>query len=220
MNTYLKKLKKEKRKVIIFQILIGLSFLIIWELLSKFNIINSFFYSSPSKVIKTIIDLYKDNNLFNNIYITLYELFISFILGSLLGFVIAIIFYSIPILKKIFDPYLTLLNSLPKVALGPLLIIWIGANTKSIIVMSLLINLIVSIVGFYNGFINTDTYKIKLLKSFGATKSQILINLVIPSSLENIFSCLKLNISMSLIGVKHIVRANIVKKINLYYRIY
>ena len=85
MNTYLKKLKKEKRKVIIFQILIGLSFLIIWELLSKFNIINSFFYSSPSKVIKTIIDLYKDNNLFNNIYITLYELFISFILGSLLA---------------------------------------------------------------------------------------------------------------------------------------
>ena len=185
---YLKKLKKNKRKIIIFQLLIGLSFLIIWEILSRFNIINSFFYSSPTKIIYTIIDLYKNNNLFNNIFITLYELIISFILGSLLGFIIAIIFYSIPILKKIFDPYLTLLNSLPKVALGPLLIIWIGANTKSIIVMALLINLIVSIIGFYNGFINTDTYKIKLLKSFGATKSQILINLVIPSSLENIFN--------------------------------
>ncbi len=198
---YLKKLKKNKRKIIIFQLLIGLSFLIIWEILSRFNIINSFFYSSPTKIIYTIIDLYKNNNLFNNIFITLYELIISFILGSLLGFIIAIIFYSIPILKKIFDPYLTLLNSLPKVALGPLLIIWIGANTKSIIVMALLINLIVSIIGFYNGFINTDEYKIKLLKSFGANNLQILINLVIPSSIENIFSCLKLNISMSLIGV-------------------
>ena len=80
---YLKKLKKNKRKIIIFQLLIGLSFLIIWEILSRFNIINSFFYSSPTKIIYTIIDLYKNNNLFNNIFLTLYELIISFILGSL-----------------------------------------------------------------------------------------------------------------------------------------
>ena len=118
-----------------------------------------------------------------------------------MGFVIAIIFYRVPILKKVFDPYLTLLNSLPKVALGPLLIIWIGANTKSIIVMALLINLIVSIIGFYNGFTNTDKYKLKLLKSFGASEKQIIFRLVVPSSLENIFSTIKLNISMSLIGV-------------------
>lgn len=200
-NDIIKKLKRENRNIKIIQIVIGLLFIIVWELLSGFKIINSFIFSSPSKIIKTILDLFNNNNLFNNIYITLYELFIAFILGSLLGFIIALIFYRIPILKKIFDPYLTLLNSLPKVALGPLLIIWIGANTKSIIVMSLLINLIVSIVGFYNGFINTDEYKIKLLKSFGANNNQILFNLVIPSSLETIFSTLKLNISMSLIGV-------------------
>ena len=200
-NEFLKKINKENRNIKLTQISIGLSFIIIWELLSRFKIINSFIFSSPSKIIKTIMDLFNSNNLFNNIYITLYELFIAFFLGSLLGFIIALIFYRIPILKKIFDPYLTLLNSLPKVALGPLLIIWIGANTKSIIIMSLLINLIVSIVGFYNGFINTDDYKIKLLKSFGANNNQILFNLVIPSSLENIFSTLKLNISMSLIGV-------------------
>ena len=94
-----------------------------------------------------------------------------------------------------------MLNSLPKVSLGPLLIIWVGANNNSIIVMALLINLIVSIIGFYNGFINTDNYKIRLLKSFNANNFEILFNLVIPGSLENIFSTLKLNISMSLIGV-------------------
>ena len=116
-------------------------------------------------------------------------------------FIIALIFYRFNYIKKVFDPYLTLLNSLPKVALGPLLIIWIGANNKSIIVMALLINLIVSIVGFYNGFINTDEYKLKLIKSFGANEKQIIINLVIPECMENIFSTLKLNISMSLIGV-------------------
>ena len=201
MNEVLKKLKKEKRNIRITQIAIGLSFIILWELLSRFNIINSFIFSSPSKILITIIDLYKNNNLFNNIYITLLELFVSFILGSIIGFIIALLFYRFNYIKKIFDPYLTLLNSLPKVALGPLLIIWIGANNKSIIVMALLINLIVSIVGFYNGFINTDEYKIRLIKSFGANERQIIFNLVVPECMENIFSTLKLNISMSLIGV-------------------
>lgn len=201
MNEVLKKIKKEKRNIRITQIIIGLSFIILWELLSRFNIINSFIFSSPSKIFITLIELYKNNNLFNNIYITLLELFVSFILGSIIGFIIALIFYRFNYIKKIFDPYLTLLNSLPKVALGPLLIIWIGANNKSIIVMALLINLIVSIVGFYNGFINTDEYKLKLIKSFGANERQIIFNLVIPECMENIFSTLKLNISMSLIGV-------------------
>lgn len=201
MNEVLKKIKKEKRNIRIIQIIIGLSFIILWELLSRFNIINSFIFSSPSKIFITLVELYKNNNLFNNIYITLLELFISFILGSIIGFIIALIFYRFNYIKKIFDPYLTLLNSLPKVALGPLLIIWIGANNKSIIVMALLINLIVSIVGFYNGFINTDEYKLKLIKSFGANERQIIFNLVIPECMENIFSTLKLNISMSLIGV-------------------
>lgn len=201
MKDIIKKEKQRKLFIKLCQISIGLVFLLLWEFLSKFNIINSFIFSSPSKIVLTIIDLYNNNNLFNNIFITLYELFISFGLGSILGFIIALIFYRVPILKSIFDPYLTLLNSLPKVALGPLLIIWIGANMKSIIVMALLINLIVSIVGFYNGFINTDEYKIRLLKSFGANTRQIIFHLVIPSNLENIFSTIKLNISMSLIGL-------------------
>lgn len=201
MNDVLKRINREKRNIRIIQICLGLSFIILWEFFSRFNIINSFIFSSPSKIFVTLIELYKNNNLFNNIYVTLLELFISFILGSVIGFIIAIIFYRFNYIKKIFDPYLTLLNSLPKVALGPLLIIWIGANNKSIIVMALLINLIVSIVGFYNGFINTDEYKLRLIKTFGASERQIIFNLVIPECMENIFSTLKLNISMSLIGV-------------------
>lgn len=201
MNEFVKREKRNNLLVKVIQIFIGVIFLVSWELLSRFNIINSFIFSSPTKIILTIVDLYKNNNLFNNIWVTLYELFISFGIGSILGVVIALLFYKFSMLKKIFDPYLTLLNSLPKVALGPLLIIWIGANTNSIIVMALLINLIVSIVGFYNGFVNTDDYKLRLIKSFGASEGQIIFNLVIPSSMETIFSTLKLNISMSLIGV-------------------
>ncbi len=200
-QSFLKKIKRQNIKIKLFQIFIGIIFLIIWEILSRYKIINSFIFSSPYKVFISIIDLYKNNNLFNNVAVTLYELIVSFGIGSFLGFIIALLFYSFPILKKIFDPYLTLLNSLPKVALGPLLMIWVGANNKAIIIMALLINLIVSIISFYNGFACTDEYKLTLLKSFGAKKYQIIFNLVIPSSLETIFSTLKLNISMSLIGV-------------------
>ncbi len=106
-----------------------------------------------------------------------------------------------PTLKAILDPFITMINSLPKVALGPLIIIWMGANMKSIIFMALLINLIVTFITILNGFQNTDQDKIKLFKVFGASKFDIITKLIIPSSRLEIISSLKLNISMSLIGV-------------------
>ena len=107
----------------------------------------------------------------------------------------------LPTVKKIADPFLTVFNSLPKISLGPLLIIWLGANMNTIIVMSLLINTIVTLITIYNGLINTDPYKIKLFKIFKASNYQILTKLVIPHNKEAIITSLKLNISMSLIGV-------------------
>ena len=183
------------------QILIAAAFFIIWEYCSQHEIINSFIFSSPTKIIRCLIDLHLNNNLWHHIWTTVKEIIIAFSLGSLIGFSSAIIFYLLPILKKIFDPFLTLINSLPKVSLGPLLIIWLGANTKSIIVMSLLINIIVTIISIYNGLITTDPYKIKLFKIFKASNYQILTKLIIPHNKEIIISSLKLNISMSLIGV-------------------
>ena len=157
--------------------------------------------SNNSKIINTIINLSIQNNLFNHIFVTLEEVLIAFILGIVLGFIIAIILYEFPMLSSIMDPFLTMINSLPKVALGPLIIIIAGANIKSVIVMALLINLIISIITIYNGFINVDKEKLKLIKSFGANKRQILFKLVIPSSYNTIISSMKLCISMSLIGV-------------------
>lgn len=198
---YLKKLRLRKYLVIFCQILIVIAFFGIWEYLANKNIINTFVFSKPSKILETIIGLIEANNLFNHIFTTLKEVLIAFSLGIILGFIIAIILYEFPILADIIDPFLTMINSLPKVALGPLIIIIAGANTKSVIVMALLINLIVSIITIYNGFLNIDEKKIKMIKSFGANKLQILTKLVIPSSYKTIISSLKLNISMSLIGV-------------------
>ena len=188
---YLKKIKRKKIIISIIQIMLLVLFILMWEILSNKEIINSFIFSSPSKIVKCIIDLYKNNNLFYHLYITLKEVLISFILGTTIGFIGAIIFYYVDIL----------LNSLPKVSLGPLLIIWLGANTKSIIMMSLLINTIVTLITIYNGLINTDEYKIKMFKTFKANKLQTLLYLILPANKETIISSIKLNISMSLIGV-------------------
>ncbi len=200
-NEYVKKYKKNKRVVLFFQILIVLSFFLLWEFLAKNNYINTFIYSSPSKIIETTQNLYLQDNLFIHIFITIIETIVAFILGISLGFIIAVILYEFKTLAKILDPFLTMLNSLPKVALGPLIIIIAGANTSSIIIMALLINLIISIMNIYNGFLSTDNLRIKLLKSFNATNYQILRKVVIPSSYSTIISSLKINISMSLIGV-------------------
>ena len=200
-KNYLKKLQKEKIIVLFFQIFILVSFLILWEIASNLKIINPFIFSSPSKVIITIKNLFLNYNLINHILTTLFETLISFILGITLSFIIAILLYEFKILNKIIDPYLTLLNSLPKVALGPLIIIIVGANTKSIIVMALLINLIVGIISIYNGFNNIDPDLIKLFKTFKASRLVTLFKLTIPATYKTIISSLKLNISMTLIGV-------------------
>ena len=189
---FLKKKKKKKIIIIVSQLLLTLSFLLLWQLLSDKKIINPFIFSSPKKIAETIFSLYQNYDLISHILTTVFETLIAFTLGITLGFIIAVLLYEIPILQKILDPFLTMLNSLPKVALGPIIIIWCGANTKSIIVMALLINLIISIITIYNGFLNTDNYKIKLLKSFKANKLQLLSKVVIPE--------FKINISLSLIG--------------------
>lgn len=198
---YINKLKRKKVFILSIQIIIVILFFFIWEYLSTNNIINSFIYSSPKKVIETTLSLWENNNLLVHIYTTIYETILAFTLGITFGFLIALLLYQFKTLAKIVDPFLTMLNSMPKVALGPLIIIIAGANTKSIIIMALLINLIVNITTIYSGFLRTDEIRLKLFKSFKATNIQTLRYLVIPSCYPTIISSLKLNISLSLIGV-------------------
>ena len=198
---YLKKIKRNKRLVLFFQLLIISIFIILWEVSSNLGLINSFIFSKPSLVYKTLINLFKNNNLVNHIFITLKEVVISFILASLIGFIIASLMWFSKMFAKVIDPYLTVLNSLPKVALGPLIIIWIGANNNSIIFMALMINVFITIINMYQGFISVDKYYINLLKSFNTSRFKIFTYLIIPANINNIINCLKVNISMSLIGL-------------------
>jgi len=198
---YLNKLKINKILIHLTQILILILLISIWQILANKNIINTFISSSPKKILDTIVNLYQTNNLFHHIWVTSYETIISFSLGTILGILIAIILWSNNFIAKVLDPYLTIINSLPKVSLGPIIIIWAGANINSIIIMALLISTIITIITVYNGFISTDINKINLLKSFKSSKYQILKYLILPNSYPTIISSLKINISMSLIGV-------------------
>ena len=199
-KNYLKKLKFNKFKVIFCQILIAVLFIVIWQVLADKNLINTFITSSPKNIISTLISLYNQNNLFLHIWVSVKETIIAFLITSIVSILIAIILYNFNFLSKVLDPYLIILNSLPKVALGPIIIIWIGANTKSV-----LISIIVSIHTIYNGFKNTDKLKIKLLNTFNASKKDILLNVVIPSNKDVILNTFKINISMCLIGLSPVV---------------
>ena len=197
---FLKKLKRQNRHIKITQLLILLLFLIIWQLAADFGLINTFISSSPKNVLETIYGLMKSGDLWYHIWVTTYETIISFSLGTFLGFLIATILWWWPFLAKVLDPYLTILNSLPKVALGPI-IIWAGAGKGSIILMALFISVIITIINVYQSFIETDPHKIKLLQSWKANKWQIYTKLIMPGSLQTMVNALKINVSMSLIGV-------------------
>lgn len=200
-TNYIKKKKRYNLLVKITQLFILIAFLLTWQMLADKNIINTFIFSSPKKVIETVIKLFNEKDLFIHIWITTYETLISFALGTLIGISIATLMWLNKFLAKVIFPYLTILNSLPKVALGPIIIIWCGSGISSIILMALLISVIITIINVYEAFSSIDPIKIKLLKSFNASKLFIYTNLILPGSKNVILNTLIINISMSLIGV-------------------
>lgn len=197
---YLNKIKKYKWLVIGTQIFVVVSFIILWEVLANYKIIDSFITSQPSRIWKTLTDL-SGNDLFKHLGVTCYETVIGFVGGTIIGTLIAIVLWWSKFLSKVSEPFLVILNSLPKVALGPIIIIWAGAGTNAIIVMALLISLVVTILEILNGFQNTDKEKIKMAKTFNAGKFQILTKIIIPANISTFINSLKINIGLSLVGV-------------------
>ncbi len=197
---YLKGLRHKSILVNIARFAILLLLLLVWELSARFMWINPFITSSPSRIGKTIVELYQNGTLFYHVSTTLWETLLGFFIAVVLGYSIALLLWWSEIFRRISEPYLVVLNALPKIALGPLIIIWCGTGSKAIVFMTILIGLIVAILNMLNGFMATDENKLLLLKSMGASKLQILLKLVIPSALPNFISMLKINVGMAWIG--------------------
>ncbi len=200
-RNYLLSIRRHQRIVRISRILILFSFLFIWEFSANTGMIDSFIFSSPSKIALCFWKMVLDRSIFLHLGITLYETIVSFFLVIAISILIAVLLWSSDKLSEILDPYLVVLNSLPKSALAPLLIVWFGANKTTIIVAGISVAIFGSILNLYTCFTTVDPGKIKIIYTLQGTKLQVLTKVVLPSSIPAIISNMKVNIGLCLVGV-------------------
>ena len=196
-------LRKEGRKTaftVVMQVLILAAFFLLWEILARYEIIDSFIFSAPSKMWSSFRSLAASGELWRHVSATLLETVIGFLSATAIGLVIAVILWIIEPLRRILEPYIVVLNALPKIALGPIIIIWVGAGKGAIIVMAILISVIVTIITILNGFLSVDKDKLLLMRPLSANKMQVLRKLVLPANISNIIAALKVNVGMAWVG--------------------
>ena len=198
---YLLRVKREKNLIRVSRTLLFLGFLILWEISARLGWIDSFIFSSPSEIWLTFLRMLKDQSLFTHIGITLAETLVSFVFTVLLGIGTAVLLWACPRLSRVLEPYLVVLNSLPKSALAPLLIVWLGANIRTIIVAGISVAIFGSIINLYTDFREVDPEKLKLIQTLGGSKKDELTKIVLPSSVPLILSVMKVNIGLCLVGV-------------------
>ena len=198
---YLRTIRRHKHIVHISRILILLSFLFIWEFTANVGIIDSFIFSSPSKIVQCFAGMAADQSIFLHIGVTIYETLLSFLLVIAISILMAVLLWFSPKLSEIADPYLVVLNSLPKSALAPLLIVWLGANLKSVIVSGISVAIFGTVLNLYTGFCEVDPDKIKLIYTLQGTKRDVLRKVMLPGTVPLLLSVMKVNIGLCLVGV-------------------
>ena len=193
--------RKHHRMVTFMRFFILIVFLAVWELCADLKIIDSFFFSSPSRVAACFITMLQKNSLFMHIGVTLYETILSFLLVFAFSMICATLLWYSTKLTEILEPYLVVLNSLPKSALAPLLIVWLGNNMRTIVVAAVSVAVFGSILTLYTGCSQMDTEQIKLIYSLGGGRKDVLLKVLLPGSLPLVISNMKVNIGLCLVGV-------------------
>ena len=200
-KAYLRRQLHRRRLVLFCRIFLFVFFLICWEMSARLGLIDAFIFSSPSRTVRCFLRMMQDKSILIHTGVTLYETLISFTLVILCGLIGAVLLWSSRNLSEILEPYLVMLNSLPKSALAPLLIVWLGANIRTIIVAGMSVAIFGSIINLYTGFREADPEKLKLIRTLGGTKKDELTKIVLPSSVPLILSVMKVNIGLCLVGV-------------------
>lgn len=198
---YINNIKRQKIIISIARIMIFVVFMAVWEIAARCGLINDFIFSSPSRMAKCLATLAKDGSLFVHIGITLAETIISFLITTVCGIVVAVILWACTGLAKVIDIYLVILNSLPKTALAPVLIVWLGNNPKTIVITAISVAVFGSIITLYTGFQSMDPDKIKLINTLGGKRRHVLTKVLLPGSIPLIISNMKVNIGLCLVGV-------------------
>ena len=200
-HEYKTSIVREKRWVRFYQAIIFIVFFSGWEIASRQQWIDPLIFSSPSKVWHLFLTKINDGTLLSHLSVTAFETILGFIIGTLLGTILASALWWSPMLSKILDPYLVILNAMPKVALGPILIVAMGPGFTSIISMGAIISIIITTIVVYNAFNEVDSNYLKVLQTFGATRAQSFKEAILPASFSTIISTLKVNVGLSWVGV-------------------
>ena len=200
-QVYLDGIRREKIRVNCARVLILVIFIAVWEVCAQSGIINDFIFSSPSRIVKCFVSMCADGSLFRHVWVTLYETFISFFLVIGIGLTAAVLMWLSRSFSKIIEPYIVVLNSLPKSALAPILIVWLGNNIRTIIISAISVAVFGTILTLYTGFMEMDADKIKLIKTLGGTRFHVLNKVLIPGNLAVILNTMKVNMGLSLVGV-------------------
>lgn len=198
---FLNRLRKRKHAVHGIQWILLIGFFLLWEIAARYSWIDPFIFSQPSRMVSAGVQMAKDGSLWTHIGTTLGETVAGFILGTVLGTFTAILLWWNRFISEVAEPYLVVLNSLPKTALAPIIIVWLGNNQTSIIAVALLTSVIVTVMSVLNGFLQVDAEKIKLIQIFGGTKAQVLTKVVFPANIPCILNALKINVGLSFVGV-------------------
>lgn len=198
---FLKKERDHKRKVRVLRGMMLVAFLVLWEVCASLRVIDAFIFSSPARILSCFVKMAGDGSIFWHIGITLWETLVSFLLVVTAGAAAAVALWASRSLAEILEPYLVMLNSLPKSALAPLLIVWLGNHMRTIIVAAVSVAVFGSILTLHAGFAQTDPDKIRLIRSLGGGKKEILCKVLIPSSIPLIISNMKVNVGLCLVGV-------------------
>jgi len=197
---FLRGLRNHQRIVAAARFGIFVAFFLLWEVAARYGWINAFIISQPSRAWAAVANLFNRGELWLHLGMTVGETAIGFTVGTLAGIVVAVLLWWSDTLSEILDPYIVVLNAIPKVALGPIFIVWMGTNVKAIIAMAIAVSVIVTIVMMYVGFREVDPDRVKLLRTFGATRWQILGKVVLPASVPVMVAALKVNVGLSMVG--------------------
>lgn len=216
-QSFLKKRKTRKWLVRIFQLIILVGFMLLWQVASVKNWIDPLLFSSPRQIVELLQQYFAEGIIYEHMYVTVFETVAAFLLSTILGTIIAMLLWWSRFISQILDPYLVVLNAMPKVAIGPIVIVVFGPNVTSSIAMGVLICLVVTILVIYDRFRSTDENYIKVIRTFGASKGQVLTRCIFPSSLPTIISTLQVNVGLAWVGV--IVGEFLVSKAGLGYLI-
>lgn len=198
---YLRSRKRHRILVRVMRVVLLLGFMILWETAVTRGWIDGFIFSSPRRIWNTFLSMVQDGTIAEHVGATLTETIISFLLVVVTGLFCAILLWCSEKLSEILEPYLVVLNSLPKSALAPLLIVWLGANQKTIIVAGMSVAVFGTILNLYTGFKEVSKEKSKLVYTLGGNRFHVLTKVVLPSTVPATISIMKVNIGLCLVGV-------------------